>query len=196
MFIKQVDIHGRGFEADDGDKLLVASSAVIPLFGFPGWQFRNIDEVILYPHRFNHDYDSSNKGEDHNILGMVGEGVMNRTMILSKPALHQGFDNNTDKHNVGIHEFVHLIDKADGSVDGLPESVLEHQYTIPWLKLVHQEMKDIKTHHSDINPYALTNEGEFLSVVSEYFFSRPHLMEKKHPELFQYLEKIFHQDLS
>ena len=49
---------------------------------------------------------------------------------------------------------------------------------------------------SDINPYGSTNEAEFLSVVSEYFFQQPHLLEKQHPELYVLLEKIFRQELS
>lgn len=48
---------------------------------------------------------------------------------------------------------------------------------------------------SDINEYAATNRAEFFSVVSEYFFSRPQLLESKHPELYQLLEEIFEQEL-
>jgi len=36
-----------------------------------------------------------------------------------------------------------------------------------------------------------TNEAEFFSVISEYFFQQPHLLEKHHPALFCLLEKIF-----
>ncbi len=126
---------------------------------------------------------------------MVGSGEMNRMMILSKPALRKGFDNETDKQNVGIHEFVHLIDKADGDTDGIPKVLMKNQYIIPWLKLMHEEIREIRKNESDINPYGSTNEAEFFSVVSEYFFSRPHLFSKKHPELFQLLEKIYSQDL-
>lgn len=195
QFLNDVKVTGRGFDVEEEDKLLVAASAVIPLFGFPGWRFRNVNEVILFSDRFNADFNSED-GENRNILGMVGNGVLNNKMILSKPALHHGFDNKTDKLNVGIHEFVHLIDMADGDVDGLPEKILENQFSIPWLKLTHKKMQEILEGKSDINPYALTNEAEFFSVVSEYFFSRPHLLQRKHPELFDLLEEIYNQDLS
>jgi len=52
---------------------------------------------------------------------MVGNGPLHGKMALSKPHLHLGFKNSRDKHNVGIHEFVHLIDMADGNCDGFPE---------------------------------------------------------------------------
>ncbi|MGZ8551120.1 MAG: zinc-dependent peptidase [Chitinophagaceae bacterium] len=44
---------------------------------------------------------------------------------------------------------------------------------------------------SDINPYGATSKPEFLAVAAEYFFERPDLLKRKHPELFSMLEKIF-----
>ena len=75
-------------------------------------------------------------GNDRNTLGMVGNGPMQRVMILSKPALHAGFADEMGKEHTGIHEFVHLLDKEDGDVDGLPETLLNRKYTtvgLNWL---------------------------------------------------------------
>jgi len=116
-------------------------------------------------------------------------------MILSKPALKLGFANESDKKNTAIHEFVHLIDKTDGSIDGIPELLLEKQYTIPWIDLINKKIDEIYDNKSDINPYGGTNRAEFFSVVSEYFFERPKLLAKKHPKLYDLLEKIFNQDM-
>ena len=56
---------------------------------------------------------------------------------------------------------------------------------------MHQEVHKIETGHSDINPYATTNEAEFFAVVSEYFFEKPEEFEAKHPELYEMLSRIF-----
>ena len=117
-------------------------------------------------------------------------------MILSKKALYHGFKNTTDKSNTGIHEFVHLIDKLDDRTDGVPERLLEHQYAIPWLNLIHKEMEAINDNHSDIRKYGGTNQAEFFAVASEYFFERPDLLKSKHPELYEMLVKCFNQNLS
>jgi len=191
QFFKDVRISGVEISIDDTDRLLVAASAVIPLFGFPGWRYHNLNEVLLYEGTFNHDYQT--KGEERNILGMVGTGAMQRMMILSRSALHAGFENRSSKSNVGIHEFIHLLDKADGATDGIPEVLLEKPFIIPWLKEIHEEIRDIKTNQSDINPYGATNEAEFFSVAGEYFFNQPALFRKKHPELFELLEQVFRQ---
>ena len=61
------------------------------------------------------------------------------------------------------------------------------------VQVVNKKIEKIYDGKSDINPYGGTNRAEFFAVVSEYFFERPKLLEKKHPELYKLLEKIFQQ---
>ncbi|MBI3520438.1 MAG: zinc-dependent peptidase [Bacteroidetes bacterium] len=193
-FFGYVRITGIDVEIDDTDRLLVASSAIIPIFAFTDWKYYNISEVLLYPGSFNEKFETA--GEERRILGMVGEGAMNGTMILSKPALLQGFDNTSDKNNTAIHEFVHLIDKTDGAIDGIPENLLGKKYVLPWVNLIAKEIEQINKGKSDINPYGATNQTEFFAVASEYFFERPELLKSKHPELYQLMEEAFQQNLA
>ncbi|MBO0947994.1 M90 family metallopeptidase [Fibrella forsythiae] len=191
-FLDYVHIDGVDTPVDDLDKVLVASSAIIPIFAFDGWEYPNLTTVLLYPNRFNEAYET--EGGDRAILGQVGEGgALQSTMALSKPALHAGFAVETSKENTGIHEFVHLLDKVDGSIDGTPDYMIPREYLQPWLRQIHQNIQQIKANKSDINPYGITNEAEFFAVVSEYFFKRPDLLQAKHPELFEMLELIFRQ---
>jgi len=110
--------------------------------------------------------------------------------------LKYGFKNESDKKNTAIHEFVHLIDMTDGSTDGIPSLLLEKQYSIPWIDLINKKIDEIYDGESDINPYGGTNRAEFFSVVSEYFFERPKLLERNHPELYDLLKRVFKQDMS
>ena len=121
-FLGYVRINGVNTRVEDIDRLLVAASAVIPIFGFPEWKYYNLREVLLYPDSFDKE-EFLSRVITRNTLGMVGNGAMQRVMILSKPALHDGFANEMGKENTGIHEFVHLLDKEDGDVDGLPRSI-------------------------------------------------------------------------
>ncbi|PUZ20978.1 hypothetical protein GA0116948_12119 [Chitinophaga costaii] len=193
-FLKQVKVEGVGATVEDLDKVLVAASAIIPIFGFKDWKYFNLTNVILYPDTFNEQYQFEGQpdGHERNVLGMVGSGAMNGQMLLSQHALREGFLQQ-GHGNTAIHEFVHLLDKSDGAVDGIPENLLEHAYSVPWLQLIHHEIQRIKGGHSDINPYAATNPAEFFAVASEYFFQRPHLLESHHPELYTMLVRIFHQ---
>ena len=194
QFLSEVYIDGVQLELQELDKILIAASAVIPVFGFDEWHYTNLSGILLYPDNFNEDMQFSSKDKSRNIGGIVGNGRFEKQMILSKKALHHGFKNTTDKSNTGIHEFVHLIDKLDDFTDGIPERLLEHQYTIPWLKLIHAEMEVINANKSDIRNYGGTNEAEFFAVAAEYFFERPDLFKRKHPELYKMLVECFRQE--
>ncbi|GMN05518.1 zinc-dependent peptidase [Croceitalea sp. MTPC5] len=194
QFLSEVYIDGVQLELQELDKILIAASAVIPVFGFEEWHYTNLSGILLYPDNFNEDLQFSSKDKLRNIGGIVGNGRFEKQMILSKKALYHGFKNQSDKNNTGIHEFVHLIDKLDDFTDGIPERLLEHQYTIPWLKLIHKEMEAINANKSDIRNYGGTNEVEFFAVAAEYFFERPDLFKRKHPELYKMLVECFRQE--
>jgi len=155
------------------------------------WHYNNLDTVLIYPDYFNSELSFDKKDKDRNIGGMVGTGQFDNHMILSKKALVFGFSNKTDKGNTAIHEFVHLLDKMDGEIDGVPEQLLGREYVLPWLQLMHKEMEAINNDSSDIRAYGGTSQAEFFAVASEYFFERPDLFKRKHAELYEMLERCF-----
>lgn len=190
QFLQTVMITGVNTTVSDLDYILIASGAIIPIFAFPDWMYTNIDEVLLYKDNFNEEYRVD--GQERNILGMVGDGAMQRQMVLSQPSVRASFKNATDGHNTVIHEFVHLIDKADGTTDGIPEYLLSKPYILPWINKIHETIGEMRrSHHSDINLYGATNDAEFLAVVSEYFFEKPEALKEHHPELYTLLEQMF-----
>ncbi|UIR54499.1 zinc-dependent peptidase [Sphingobacterium sp. SRCM116780] len=194
-FLDHVAVEGVGIDISLKDYMLVAASAIIPVFAFKNWEYSNLTTVLLYPNTFNQDYQFEGSS-DRKILGMVGEGAMNGQMILSKSALEAGFLNTTDAQNTAIHEFVHLLDKTDGEVDGLPSFLVDHTYTLAWLEMIRKEIKKIGEGKSDIDPYGVTNRAEFFAVASEYFFENPDRLKAHHPELYKALSEVFKQDLT
>ncbi|MDB5192245.1 MAG: peptidase [Segetibacter sp.] len=188
-FLTSTRITGVNVEVERLDELLVASSAIIPIFSFTDWEYINLNEVLLYPDSFDEKFKQ--EGDERTTLGLVGDGPYQNVMVLSKHELRQGFLNKASKNNTAIHEFVHLIDKTDGAVDGVPETLIPAKYVSPWMKLIRSKISEILENKSDINPYGATNEAEFLAVVSEYFFERPDLLHEKHPELYEWLSKMF-----
>jgi Mlc titration factor MtfA (ptsG expression regulator) len=192
VFLGEKRITGIKLELDTTTRVLVAASAIIPIFGFHEWEWDQIREVLVYPNRFDDEF-AFESGSDRYTLGMVGTGVMNRVMILSQPDLLAGFRNAQDRRNVGLHEFAHLVDKSDGVIDGLPGVGLDRESIGPWVQLIRRKMEEMRRGESDLNPYGLTNEAEFFAVATEYFFERPGIMERKHPELYAMLARVFRQ---
>ena len=189
-FLEHIRIEGIETSLTDEDRILVASSAVIPFFHLPQYNYGDLHEVFVYGNNFSPDFEVS---EDQHIMGTVHSGgIKNNTMLISKPALHRGFEHEKDQKNVGFHEFAHLLDKADGSIDGVPSLFLPDEKIDPWTKLIDSEQRRIKAGNSDINAYAATNNAEFFAVLSEYFHENPTKLKKRHPDLFRMMEIIYH----
>jgi len=188
-FLSAVRITGANAEIDDLDKVLIGAAAVIPAFSIQDWEYINLREVLVYPGNFNMDFEQD--GRDRMVSGMVGTGAMQNVMILSKWELRQGFINSGSNRNTAIHEFVHLIDKMDGTLDGVPELLLPRKFVSQWQHLMQQTMDEIRQGASDIDIYAATSPVECFAVLSEYFFEQPDLFRDRHPQLNEMLERIY-----
>ena len=193
LFLSEKRITGIEVAIDDTTRLLVAASAIIPIFGFRDWEYPNLGEVFVFPgsiQKFK-DMDSEAVSE---ILGRVNPFQNDHYVTLSKPALERGFNDMADRKNVGIHEFAHMLDQADGEIDGTPEAYLPKELVQPWQELMYRKIQSIRKGQSDIDSYGATSEAEFFAVVTEYFFEKPDQLAEKHPKLYGLLTKIFHQN--
>jgi MtfA peptidase len=192
VFLDEIRITGIQTEVDDECKVLVGASAVIPIFGFPDWEYSRLGEILIYPRAFGSNFEREGDAE-RSTLGLVGTGSLGGVMILSKPALISGFKNPNDKRNVGIHEFAHLVDLGDGAIDGLPPGISADEVQ-PWIEWVHDELEDPSEDRHHINPYGYTNEVEFFAVLTEYFFEAPDVLQRKNPKMYEILSKMYRQD--
>jgi hypothetical protein len=194
VFLDEIRITGIRTDVDTTTRTLVAASAVIPIFGFDDWEYSGLGEILIYPNRFGDDFSTAG---DHNVqrhtLGMVGVGHLSGVMILSKPDLLAGFTNPDDKRNVGIHEFAHLVDKADGSIDGLPAGIAVHTAK-PWIEWIGREIRNRPETRHHIDDYAYTDEAEYFAVLSEYFFESPETLQRKAPQLYEMMESMYRQN--
>ncbi len=195
IFLAEKAIEGTGVELDETLRVLVAASAIIPIFGFEDWEYGMLDLVVVRPEPFEAHFRKDISANDSLFAtGMVGDiGIFSGTLVLSAPDLLRDFQLEHDKHNVGVHEFSHLIDKASGHIDGFPVS-LPYKSFNAWGKMVHNILaQGRRGANCDIPQYGFTNESEFFAVISEYFFEKPKDLAQHHPELFGLLEEIFRQ---
>ncbi len=188
-FLSAVKISGANAEVEDLDRILISAAAVIPVYYIRDWEYINLKEILVYPGNFNIDFDQ--QGHDRMISGMVGTGGLDNVMILNKWELRQGFINSKSTRNTAIHEFIHLIDKMDGTLDGVPELLLERKYVAQWQQLMELTMQQIRSGESEVDPYGATSPVECFAVVAEYFFVQPELFATNHPELYEMLHRIF-----
>lgn len=193
LFLSEKRITGIDVEVDDLTKVLVASSAIIPIFGFRDWEYHNLGEVLIFPGSIK-KYKNKDNQSVSEVLGRVNPFQNDHYVTLSKPALERGFNDMADRKNVGIHEFAHMLDQADGEIDGTPETYLPDELIEPWRELMYREIKKIENGTSDIDSYGATSEAEFFAVVTEYFFEKPDQLAEKHPKLYTLLTRVFDQN--
>lgn len=193
VFLDEVRITGIRTDVDDTIRVLVAASAVIPIFGFHDWEYHRLSEVLIYPTSFSDTFQMNGEANE-NILGMAGLGHLSGMVILSKPALLEGFANQSSKENVGVHEFAHVVEKEEtdyGLPQEVPWEVVKH-----WIHYVARELAHPPKNRFHINSYAYTNEHEFFAVLAAYFFKSPDVLQKQDPDLYRMLRDMFHQDTS
>lgn len=195
VFLSEKRIIGLKTKVDEESRVLVAASAVIPVWGFEDWDYPNLAEIYLTDGAVStHNFKEDGREHTNIVAGQVKPRGGSHTVTLSKSALVQGFKNMADRKNVGIHEFTHLIDGQDGSTDGVPESRLPNHLLEPWTNLMYRKIKEIEKGENNINTYGATSETEFFAVVSEYFFEKPGKLQERHPDLYRMLTKIFNQN--
>jgi MtfA peptidase len=188
-FLSAVKITGVNAEVEDLDRVLIGAAAIIPVFYIRDWEYVHLREILVYPGNFNMDFEQ--QGNERMVTGMVGTGALQNVMILSKWELRQGFINGHSQRNTAIHEFVHLVDKMDGTFDGVPEILLERKYIPRWKQLVENIMEETRNGKTDIDAYATTNAVECFAVISEYFFEQREMFKERHPELNEMMETVF-----
>jgi MtfA peptidase len=191
IFLDEVRITGIRTEIDDTIRVLVAASAAIPIFGFHDWEYHRLREVLIYRDAFDDVYQSRG-GAGETILGMVGLHHLSGVMILSKPALLAGFAHQSGPHNVGVHEFAHLVEREENEY-GLPPEV-PWMAVRQWLRYVARELAHPSRRGARVGSYAYTNEHEFFAVLAEYFFTSPDSLKRRDPALYAMLRDMFHQD--
>lgn len=189
IFLSEIQISEIGSEVPEKETCFyVAASAIIAYWGLPYWNYGDLAEVLVYPQNYSEEMEFAKSGQ---FQGQIFHGgLMNNTMILSMRALVHGFSNSTDKKNVGVHEFAHLLDKSDGEMDGIPVDMHEDTQRI-WAKVMQREIAKIRNGKSDLNPYGGTSNIEFFAVATEYYKERPELLKKKNPEIYHVLNDYF-----
>jgi len=191
IFLNENRITGIGTRVDDQTRLLVASSAVMLLFGRPEWEYKTLPEILIYPRSFAEDYEFTTYRADRIIAGIV---VPQNGIVFSKQDLMRAFGDPEDHaYHVGLHEFAHALDLTDGVAEGIP-GYLRAGKVKEWYELIRDELKNVRRGRSVLNRYAGTNKAELFAVAVEHFFQRPDELKEQHPRLYEALASFLNQN--
>jgi Mlc titration factor MtfA (ptsG expression regulator) len=193
----QVFLYDKSFEGcgglilNDEIKVTVAAQASLLLLNREVRCYPQLCSVLIYPSTYV-------VRENHEESVRLGESWQSGAVVLAWDSVKRGAANFADGHNLVIHEFAHQLDQEDGSGDGAPILAGNSSYAV-WAKVLSKEYARLckrvnKGKKSVLDDYGATNPAEFFAVASETFFEKPRQLRRKHPELFDELQKFYQVD--
>lgn len=190
VFIEEKQFFGaKKMKITDEVKVVIGAAAV-RLTLYLGLSFYDrLTEIIVYPYDYKHpEEDGAMLGEAHHQGGVV---------VLSWPAVLEGFLDPDCGHNAAYHEFAHILDRASGAYDGTPELHAREDYQT-WSEILSYHFQQLENgaypQLEAMDEYGAINEAEFFAVATETFFSRPQALKVNTPDLYQQLVRFYRYD--
>lgn len=180
-------------------QVTIASHAALIGLGFPDIPFERLLSVLIYPDTFVARQPRKVPwGQEVQDLPVLGQAAYQGPVLFSWREVAGDCFEAPLGRNVVIHEFAHLLDMADHSVDGEP-ALATPELSAAWEEIFFDEFERLKrqTAHGRrtlFDEYGATNEAEFFAVTSETFFERPRDMAEKHPRLYELYRDYYRQD--
>ncbi len=146
-------------------EVLISATIVMVTFGWKRLRLAHFHTILIYPNTY---YSTSNKtyhrGEVNPRYGLI---------VVSWRCFVEGFLNDKDGVNLGIHEIAHAL-KLANQIDSDGEKEFDPKAWKAYKSLVPAEIEKVKTGENSVfRESATLNEHEFFAVALENFFERP-----------------------
>jgi Mlc titration factor MtfA (ptsG expression regulator) len=177
-FIDKYNFIGKeDFVITDEVKVLIASTSVMITFGMRKYLFEVIESIIVYPSIYystiSEDY---HKGEFNPRM---------KAIVFSWEDFIEGFQNNQDNLNLGIHEFSHVLHYHGLKNEDASSLLFSRHFNQIQKEVNHPPNKEKLINSNYFRVYAYTNQFEFLAVIIEHYFETPAQFQIEFPELYE-----------
>jgi MtfA peptidase len=198
LFLDRKEFTGaHGLSITDDMAVAIAAQACLPVLHLGlGW-YDSFVGIVVQPgqvrvRREHVDEDGIVHEADEVLLG---EAVPGGPVMLSWRDVRASGATASDSVNVVIHEFAHLLDMADGEMNGRPplppglsvatwDAVMQAEYEA-FCERVDAEEPTV------IDPYGAEAIEEFFGVASEAFFVNREGLQREHPQLDTLLARAY-----
>lgn len=190
-----------GLDVDERIAGTIAGQAAFLLLGRETAYFERLRTVLVYPTEYvAHDVEER---ED----GTVIEGEQRRAgeswgdadaLVLAWDEAGAGARGRAGRYNVILHEFAHRLDSETGADDGLPRLTGEMNRAT-WGRAMQAAYDDHRAsaeagRFTFIDPYGAEHPAEFFAVLTEHFFMEGETLARRHPDLYDLLQALYHID--
>jgi Mlc titration factor MtfA (ptsG expression regulator) len=201
IFIAEREWEGcGGLPLTDEIKVTVAALACLLVLGLDIDLYRRVPTILVYPKGYRAPVQEPMGGDTYleTESSRLGEAHYGGPVILSWDEVLEGGRHPGSGSNLVFHEFAHQLDMLDGTVNGTPP-LTDHRLAKRWHDIMNAEYRRLERdtragRQSVLDPYGLTNEGEFFAVATECFFDSPGPLRDEHPKLYKLLSDYYRQD--
>jgi Mlc titration factor MtfA (ptsG expression regulator) len=188
VFLHEVAFEVKGFDkVTEVMRICVAAEACVLILGRGYESYFKLKRVKIWKELL--------KDEHGEFAGWAGR----RNVSLHWESVLNGMKWGGDNHNVILHEFAHVLDRAD---DAQAQSIPVAEDSVDrakWEELFKREYPRIKAAYKAgrahvIDEYALSDEAEFFTCATESFFERPKELKKYNPEIYDILQDYYGLD--
>lgn len=202
VFLAEKHFEGAGgLELTEEIRVTIAGQACLLLLHRDTDYYPELITIIVYPSGYTAHEDRHIGGGiweegDEDRLGHTGQRLS--ALVLAWDAVRHGAAAPTDGENLVLHEFAHQLDFENKSSDGTPALDTRADY-LAWGRVMSAEFNALRR-ASDageatlLDDYGATNPAEFFAVITEAFFERPRALKKKHPRVYEQLQRFYKQD--
>jgi hypothetical protein len=182
-------ISAGGMKITDEVKVVIAAAAARLILKLPVSYYDRLTEIVVYPGDYLRpdEEDSPYMGEAHD-WGVV---------VFSWKAVLEGMRGSDDGINAALHEFAHVLDRAEGHFDGTPALGRRERYQ-EWSRVMTEHFlklrKECDAELAALDEYGAESEAEFFAVATEAFFERPDVLLEELPDLYDELKRFYLQD--
>jgi Mlc titration factor MtfA (ptsG expression regulator) len=191
-----------GLELSDEVRVTIAGQACLLVLELDHVLYANVETIIVYPAavrpvRVEEAFFAAPRVV-RDVMPVLGEAHQRGPVILTWQAVQRGARRPALGPNVVYHEFAHKLDMLDGAVDGVPPLASKREYQ-RWVAVCTREYQALRQAVDEgretlLDPYGLSDVGEFFAVVTEAFFDQPLELEAEHAELYGVLHEFYRQD--
>lgn len=187
-----------GLVISDEMALLIALQACLPVLELGLETYAGWTSVIVYPSGFAPEYSYVDEfGVEHHVkTEMSGEAWPQGPVLLAWDDVSQAGE--CDGYNLVIHEFAHKIDMQNGDANGFPP-LHRDMNAKSWSEIFSRGYEEFTRDcdagvDSGIDCYAAESPAEFFAVLSETFFEKPGLLQRRFPAIYAQLKLFYRQD--
>lgn len=200
IFLDEKEFIGcAGLQISNEIRVTIAGNACILLLKRDKRCFPRFTTILIYPDTYvSREVKSDGLVVVHEESVRAGESWYRGPVVLSWADVMRGSLNNSDGHNVVLHEFAHKLDEENEIMNGLPV-LRDSSHYAEWAEVLSKEFDSLlirvdRGTNSVIDAYGAVSPSEFFAVATESFFEKPLLMKNKLPDLYQQFKRFYNLD--